>query len=191
MARRTDRPDGAIDESEQRVKRGAEETEMPGSRLRPVSRVVTLDPRGRILLFDTELAYTRVWMTPGGALEQGESYRDAAIRELHEETGFEAASLSSCVWTVQFRFEYQGITYDQRERYFVTHVESSEVTSANWELSEHDQVREYRWWSLPELEDSAAAFRPANLVELLPGVLSGQLDTGPIAAPVETSARVC
>ena len=64
-------------------------------RNRPSARLLVLDQEGRVLLFqfvfdDGPLAGTRYWATPGGALEPGEGYPEAARRELLEETGIAA-----------------------------------------------------------------------------------------------------
>jgi 8-oxo-dGTP diphosphatase len=47
--------------------------------------VLFFDPSGRVLL--VEPTYKPYWEIPGGAVEAGESPRDAAIRELKEELG--------------------------------------------------------------------------------------------------------
>jgi ADP-ribose pyrophosphatase YjhB (NUDIX family) len=44
---------------------------------------------GRVLLVQT--TYSRYWALPGGGVERGESFADAARRELREETGLELA----------------------------------------------------------------------------------------------------
>ena len=61
-------------------------------RERPSSRLLVIDPLQRVLLFRFEhkqgpLAGQQFWATPGGALDPGESYAQAACRELLEETG--------------------------------------------------------------------------------------------------------
>ncbi|MYE54873.1 MAG: NUDIX domain-containing protein, partial [Chloroflexi bacterium] len=57
---------------------------------RPAARVLLIDDRDRVLLFDVALPQRpddRLWITPGGGLDPGETREDAAIRELYEETG--------------------------------------------------------------------------------------------------------
>ena len=61
-------------------------------RRRPSARLLILDPDGNVLLFHFKLLQGMLgkqnfWATPGGALEPGESFEDAARRELFEETG--------------------------------------------------------------------------------------------------------
>lgn len=38
------------------------------------------------------------WLTPGGGLKSGETFEEAAIRELREEAGIEDAKFLATVW---------------------------------------------------------------------------------------------
>jgi ADP-ribose pyrophosphatase YjhB (NUDIX family) len=159
-------------------------------RSRPVARVVLIDDEDRVLLFDTLLPYTRVWMTPGGGLKPGERPEDGAKRELWEETGVTDVTLSPCIWRVRFRFEREGLVYDQDEYYFAARAAGRDVDDANREVKERSEILEHRWWRLTEIRSSAASFRPRELAGLLPSILAGDVPEAPLIAGVEGSARV-
>src|SRR5262245_27982217 len=57
----------------------------------PGTSVVVVDPVGRILLM--ERADTGGWGLPGGFMEPGESFEEAGIREVREETGIDVTDL--------------------------------------------------------------------------------------------------
>ena len=93
------------------------------------------------------------WHQIAGGVEEGETFADAAVRELREETGLEAA-----VRPLDAPFRYESV-----------HVESFIVDApADWEPTldwEHD---EYRW--LPREEAAALLFwpEPAAVLRSLP-----------------------
>ncbi|MGE0159025.1 MAG: NUDIX hydrolase [Gemmatimonadales bacterium] len=159
-------------------------------RLRPVSRLVVLDPRDRILLFETRLPYTHVWMTPGGGVKAGESHAEAARRELWEEVGVRDCDLGPCVWTVEFRFRHQSGVIDQRERYFVVRLDSDHVDDAHREALERSEILQHRWWSSGELQRADGDFRPRDLASLLPAIIAGDYPAVPIVTAVERSASL-
>ncbi|MBJ5970157.1 NUDIX domain-containing protein, partial [Salmonella enterica subsp. enterica serovar London] len=61
-------------------------------RIRPSSRLIIISPENQVLLFffsheNDALNGKSYWATPGGGLESNESFEQAALRELREETG--------------------------------------------------------------------------------------------------------
>ena len=159
-------------------------------RIRDVSRVIVLDPSSRILLFETKLPYTHVWMTPGGGVKLGESHADAARRELWEEVGVRDGEIGPCVWAVEFRFRHENGVIHQRERYFLVRLGSDAVDDANREALERTEILRHRWWSCEEIGRAREDFRPRELAALLPPIVAGEYPATPLSASVEGAAVV-
>lgn len=72
-------------------------------RYMPVVNAVVIDGEGRILIVGNR--YDRqsklVWGLPGGGVEPGEDLISTLKRELHEETGLQAASVGRLLWVSQ------------------------------------------------------------------------------------------
>lgn len=67
-------------------------------RQRNSARLLAINPAKQILLFHFQhkgdaLDGHNHWATPGGGLEQGESFEAAAVRELFEETGLRVVNV--------------------------------------------------------------------------------------------------
>jgi 8-oxo-dGTP pyrophosphatase MutT (NUDIX family) len=137
---------------------------------RAVARVLLLGPQRQLLLL---LAHDKVrrhrwWVTPGGGLEAGEDFHQAARRELYEETGLEC-QIGPWIWTRRHAHWFEGRWFDQYERFFVAMSADLDIRP----IKQDRYVLQHRWWTLPELVAASDDFAPRRLPELI-----GDLDRG-------------
>lgn len=137
--------------------------EPDGTRTRAAARVVLLDGAGRVLLVrgtDPERPGQRWWFTVGGGRGADEPAREAAVRELREETGLLAApaDLDGPVWVRTAEFPFYGRSCRQTEEFFVHRVAAgAALTREGWTQLEHDTLTDVRWFTPAELAGVAEA----------------------------------
>ncbi|MET8704198.1 NUDIX hydrolase [Kitasatospora sp. NPDC004723] len=122
--------------------------------IRYTADVVALTPDGRVLLIERgKPPFASAWALPGGHVDPGETSRNAAARELEEETGVRVAAadlLQLGAWDEPGR--------DPRGRYVT--VAYLAVVPADTPATAGDDARTARWWpwnQLPELAFDHAA----------------------------------
>ena len=130
-------------------------------RIRKSSRLLVLNENYQILLFqfthtNDALAGQSHWATVGGGLEEGETFEQAACRELYEEAtrNFEMMLPSAEVVISE-------------ERLFIVFIKNEEVNTANW--SEHEKlvISKSRWWTFDELSQTDEIVYPNNIPNIL------------------------
>ena len=149
--------------------------------VRAAARVVVLDPDGRVLLLGSRLVDpgtppgdVQFWYTPGGGVEDGESLRAAAVRELAEEIGLvvEPSRLEGPVWFRRHVWTFAGTSLDSRETFFVLRDVVHEVAPVALTELELLADEPHRWWALDALTGGEQLV-PAELPGLLPELLCG------------------
>jgi 8-oxo-dGTP pyrophosphatase MutT (NUDIX family) len=151
--------------------------------VRPAARVLLVDSRDRILLFeavDPRLPVPSLWITPGGAIEPGETPEQAAVRELREETGLASVDLGPCVWTREYTFPWNGEPLTSVERFYLARVEAHEVSLDGQLEDELMVLKRHHWWSLDEIRRSREYFVPRRLASFLEPLLAGELPAEPL-----------
>jgi 8-oxo-dGTP pyrophosphatase MutT (NUDIX family) len=157
-------------------------------RKRPTARLFVFDPTNRLLLIRYRTTppvappyqhIKSIWFTPGGGLEPGETAREAAARELKEETGL--------VLPIgpEVAFREEDVTFFIKkvcvvERYFVVRATNSYVNTEFLADTEDDDVQEVGWWSMTELKQLQDHIEPPGLLALAERLARGDIPDTPV-----------
>ena len=135
---------------------------------RPAARILLTDDAGRVLLFRFDPPdRPPFWCTAGGALDPGESYADAARRELREETGIDAEVGPEVARRLVEFTTLEGVPVTADERYFLVRTEQGEVATGGHTELERRFMRSWRWFSRDELAGHDEKIYPEDLIEML------------------------
>jgi|SRR5215472_3468800 len=149
---------------------------------RSVVRLVVLDAEGKLLLFHTRdpgnPAQGTWWELPGGGIEPGETYRDAAVRELREETGIIAghSQIGSPTWRRLASFRYRQERRLQHEVIVTVRLtaQGPGIDQSQRLDYEKEDYFGHRWWPVQEVLSGIDRFYPGKLPALLGAFLDGQ-----------------
>jgi ADP-ribose pyrophosphatase YjhB (NUDIX family) len=132
------------------------------------ARTVVLDEQGRLLLI--QRSDNRRWAIPAGAMELGESMQECAVRELREETGLHATSLTPFAFHSAMTYTNEwGHTYQQILMSFRVHAWEGEL------LRETDESVDAGFFPLNALPGPKSFIIEESLADLASFEATGKL----------------
>jgi 8-oxo-dGTP pyrophosphatase MutT (NUDIX family) len=145
---------------------------------RTSARVVLLDEDGCVLLFcgsDPAVGDGPAplwWFTVGGAVQQGETLAEAAVRELEEETGLrvDPHDMIGPVWRRDAVIDFNGSVIRSEEMFFVHRTQRFEPSEVGRTGLERAYIHGHRWCDatmIGELVAKGETVYPLQLAELL------------------------
>jgi 8-oxo-dGTP diphosphatase len=113
------------------------------------ARAIILDEKNRILMVKQSHEGREFWLLPGGGIEKGETSKEAAKREIFEETGLEV-EIGKLIWHVEEVSENRGMRF---VNFFLAKVTGGNLAlGQDPEFDNHGQVlREVSFISKEEI----------------------------------------
>ncbi len=154
-------------------------------RVRNSSRAIVLNKRNEIFLFrytfDFVAEKESIWITPGGGLDEGESFEEALKRELFEELGIELTEPAPFVFYRNPLYELKnGGTVQSEERFYLVACDDKTFSYDGWTESENKRMTAGKWWSVEEIRQSEETFFSKDIVEILERLSQGEIPKEPI-----------
>lgn len=109
--------------------------DVPDDAPMPAALAAVWHGRHLLLVFDR---FRHQWELPGGRIDPGETPRQAAVRELHEESGLHVPAVTLAGYA-RFR-----LTAPPRDEYAA--VYTAHVTTRHHDFTPNTEISAIRWW---------------------------------------------
>tara|TARA_R110002110_G_C13469647_1_gene720018 strand:+ start:81 stop:635 length:555 start_codon:yes stop_codon:yes gene_type:complete len=154
-------------------------------------RIILINPDNEILLMCANDPKTttpdgtyngRFWFTIGGEIEPNETDMQAAVRELHEETGLVHADVEfgPIVWFGSCDLVLSGTLKRLNQKFIVAHTNSRHISMDNFTESEKSVIERMEWFSLDKIKNHQDIIYPVGIDCYLPDILEGRYPVEPM-----------
>lgn len=146
--------------------------------IRHAARVLLLDQLGRVLLVrghDEDNPQRSWWFTIGGGIEPGEGPREAALRELWEESGvrLEESDLRGPILERVDLFDFAVDPFYQHEYYFFATINGPvSLDRSGWTQNEVGFMDELAWLEPNELRSTKREVFPMGLATIVENLVA-------------------
>ena len=133
----------------------------------------------------------RFWILIGGEIEPNETIRDAAEREVFEETGLtkEDVEFGPQVWFGELDLILKGKPTHIRQEFIVARTKRRDISLANLTVDEKKVVTQVSWFSLDRIVNSGEVIHPVLLPKYLPDIISGRYPEAPIEIDLTATGK--
>ena len=156
---------------------------------RPSARLILLDPRDRLFLFNVHDPavfdpanpfFDPFWVMIGGMVDPCEDYAQAAVREAGEETKLPVIGTPRWVWSRERVMSWRGKDVLHKERFFLARTDRNEIDTSGLDEKERSWTLGHRWWAADEIAASTSRFEPMDLGARLSALLREGLPAEPL-----------
>lgn len=146
-------------------------------KVRKSARAIILNENNEVLLFKfifrNVVEEKVLWVTPGGGLDNHESFQGALLRELEEETGITNFEIGEWLWTRELKIKGKHEDYISYERYYLAHSKEMNDVFTLEKMTENEKssLIDFRWISIEQLKRmNKEEVAPPDLAELIENI---------------------